>query len=567
MEYIPVRVSDLVRQVNRDIFLPAIQRELVWGTDRIERLFDSIMGDFPIGSFLYWRVDQENRDEWPMYEFIGNFDAEHPHNPKANMTGVMRDITLVLDGQQRISALYIGLKGSYRHFYYRWRTTRLHLNLLKTPVANDEDPEELTFGFSFRENEEASEADELWYPVGRILDFDDAEDAKADVEPLLSSVTENQRQNANKLIGRLHNRVHTMLVGNYYEEKSQDYEKVLQIFVRANSGGQTLEYSDLLLATATAKWETLDARREIHDFTDELNDTGNGYNFGKDFVLKASLYLCESLPIQYKVKNFTRSNLLTIEKNWEVIKESLSVAVRLISRFGFSSKNIVAPLAVLPIAFYLMKRGNKRNSFDTSSALDDAGAQVAIRKWFIFSTLKNAFGSSSDTTLARLREILKASDSSSPFPDIALYQSLGIQPGFSDAEVERLLEYGYQGRYTYLILSLLYPDRDWKDAIFHEDHIFPKTAFQRGTLRRLDYDDARIDSYVSKFNLLPNLQLLTDSENLSKNATPFHEWIETRDDGFKARHLIPTLEAYDMNCFERFFNERAKKLSKALMSL
>jgi hypothetical protein len=71
----------------------------------------------------------------------------------------------------------------------------------------------------------------------------------------------------------------------------------------------------LLLATATAKWETLDARNEIHEFTDSLNKTGTGYAFGKDFVLKASLYLTEDLPVQYKVKNFSRPNLLKIEAN------------------------------------------------------------------------------------------------------------------------------------------------------------------------------------------------------------------------------------------------------------
>ncbi len=157
---------------------------------------------------------------------------------------------------------------------------------------------------------------------------------------------------------------------------------MLQVFVRANSAGQPLEYSDLLLATATAKWETLDARSEIHDFTDSLNEIGNGYGFGKDFVLKACLYLTENLPIQYKVKNFTKKNLRNIEGNWENIKGSLSTTVRLISRFGFTAKNVVAPLALLPIAFYLMKRGNP--SFDTSSKAEDADAQVAIRKWFIF---------------------------------------------------------------------------------------------------------------------------------------------------------------------------------------
>ncbi len=566
MEYSPVRVSDIIRQVNRDLYLPAIQREFVWKPDRIERLFDSIMADFPIGSFLYWRLEQKNKDEWPVYEFIREFDDGSPHNPAANMAGITKDISLVLDGQQRITSLFIGLRGSYRHFFYRWRKTRLYLNLLKPPVPNDDNPEELTYAFEFREGPEPdANHSQLWYPVGRVLDFEDAEDAKSDMKVHLAPLPDDQRENANKLIGRLHNRIHTTLVGNYYQEKSQDYDKVLQVFVRANSAGQPLEYSDLLLATATAKWETLDARSEIHDFTDSLNEIGNGYAFGKDFVLKACLYLSEHLPIQYRVKNFTKTNLRTIEANWEQTKASLAATVRLIARFGFHSKNVVAPLALLPIAFYIMKRGNA--AFDTSSKAEDAEAQVAIRKWFVFSTLKNAFGGSSDTTLTRLRELLIACGPTTPFPSDVLYDSLGIEPRLSDPEIQRILEYAYQGRYTNLVLSLLYPDRDWKDAVFHEDHIFPKSEFHVGSLKKRGYDEAKIQSYVSKYNLLPNLQLLTDSENLSKNATPFEEWIQTRDAAFRGRHLIPDMPAYGFDSFGQFWESRAGLIRAVLRKL
>ncbi len=573
MEYIPIRVSDIIRQINRDIYLPAIQREFVWGTDRIERLFDSIMSDFPIGSFLYWRLEQKNKDEWPVYEFIREFNSEDPHNSPADMAGITKDITLVLDGQQRITSLYIGLKGSYRYFYYRWRKNRLYLDLLKHPKPNDDNPEELTYGFAFRESAEPDgDLQQLWYPVGRILDFEDAEDAKSDMKSKLADLSEEQKENANKLIGRLHNRIHTTLVGNYYLEKSQDYDKVLQVFVRANSGGQTLEYSDLLLSTATAKWETLDARSEIHDFTDDLNQIGNGYKFGKDFVLKACLYLTEAekdgklvgLPIQYKVKNFTKNNLRTIEKNWDKIKESLATTVRLISRFGFNAKNIVAPLALLPIAYYLRKRGN--SSFDVSSKTEDAEAQVEIRKWFVFSTLKNAFGGSSDTTLGRLRELLTACDANTPFPSAALYTSLGIEPRLNDAEIERILGHAYHGRYTNLVLSLLYPDRDWKDAVFHEDHIFPQSEFQVRLLKKRGYDEAKVQSYIAKFNVLPNLQLLTDSENLSKNATPFEDWITTRDAAFRARHLIPEMPSFGFDSFEKFIEKRGALIVEKLKS-
>jgi hypothetical protein len=166
-----------------------------------------------------------------------------------------------------------------------------------------------------------------------------------------------------------------------------------------------------------------------------------------------------------------------------------------------------------------------------------------------------------------LRELLDGCDATTPFPADPLYASLGIEPWLNDAEISRILEYGYQGRYTNLVLSLLYPDRDWKDAVFHENHIFPQAEFSIRALKKRGYDDARIHLYQSKFNILANLQLLTDSENLSKNATPFDEWIRTRDPAFRSRHLIPGLPAYSLDSFEEFIKGRTALIVTALKKL
>ncbi|MBI3825623.1 MAG: DUF262 domain-containing protein [Candidatus Rokubacteria bacterium] len=450
----------MISGINRDYFLPAIQREFVWEPDQIEKLFDSILGDYPIGSFLFWKVDEKNKEEWTTFEFIRQFDKADPHNPEASLKGIARDIFLVLDGQQRMSSLFIGLKGSYRWFHYRWRTEKLYLNLLKRPVPNEADPEELIYQFKFRESSEAKRDDEVWYEVGKILDFDDPEDAKADIKALIAPLAEPDKENANRLIGRLHNKIHTLPTINYYEERSQDYDKVLTVFVRANSAGTPLGYSDLLLSTATAKWEKLNAREEIVKLMDDLNDLGGGdeYKFGKDFVLKASLYLTQDLPIQYKVKNFTRSNLRKIEDNWENIKTYLATTVRLVAKFGYRWENIVAPLALLPISFWLMKKGN--DTFDKSSRRDDVAAQTEVKKWLTLALLKNAFGGSSDTTLKNLRDVLLKITTYKAFPLSELNDALEIEAKLSDAEIEDLLAYKYRGKYTYLVLSLLYPDRD-----------------------------------------------------------------------------------------------------------
>lgn len=568
MSYTPKTISEVVSEyLNRTTYLPAIQREYVWETDAIEKLFDSLMGDYPISSFLFWKIKEENKTEWTAYDFIRDFDQEFPHNNEANVSGINQDIYLVLDGQQRLTSLYIGLKGTYRFFHYSWKKTKLYLNLLKPPVHSD-DPEELTYQFEFRDNDQINPKDtkpQYWYLVGNILNFDDAEEAKKDIKTKLSTFTDDEKDNANSLVGRLHSRIHTAKLLNYYEEKSQDYDKVVEVFIRANTGGKKLEFSDILLSTATAKWRDLNAREEIHSFTDEINKIGGGYTFGKDFVLKGCLYLTDDLPIKYKVKNFNKSNLEKIENNWESIKANIRASVQLINKFGFSDNNLVSTVALLPIALYLKKLGKK--NFVQSSDQDNVNNQIIIQKWLTISLLKNAFGSSSDTILKSLQDVLNGLNDFSIFPYELVNQKLNIQPTFSDSEIGKLLATNYNTKYSYLILSLLYPDRDWKDSRYHEDHIFPKSDFTDNKLRHTGINESSFPFYKQHFNTVSNLQLLTDSENLEKSAKAFDTWFASRDNNFKNRHTIPTIRSYDIRNFSDFISERQKLIKQKLNTI
>jgi len=110
------------------------------------------------------------------------------------------------------------------------------------------------------------------------------------------------------------------------------------------------------------------------------------------------------------------------------------------------------------------------------------------------------------------------------------------EPSFTDNEISRILEYAYAGRYTH-------PDRDWRDPGFHEDHIFPKSEFQVGALKKRGYDESKQRNYLSKCNVLCNLELLTESENLSKNGTPFDQWLQTRDTDFRKLATVGRMAA------------------------
>lgn len=68
--------------------LPAIQREFVWQPGQFIRLFDSLMRDYPINSFLFWRIQDENKYKFQSYKFLPKYKQWYEtHNPEANVEG------------------------------------------------------------------------------------------------------------------------------------------------------------------------------------------------------------------------------------------------------------------------------------------------------------------------------------------------------------------------------------------------------------------------------------------------------------------------------------------------
>lgn len=115
-------------------WLPNIQRPFVWREDQIERLFDSIMREYPIGSLLVWKTKSEIKRR----KFIDNYkqnikltDFYVPEDSKQKM--------LVLDGQQRLQSLFIGLIGSYDK-------KELCINVLSGELVA---PEDIRYKFEF----------------------------------------------------------------------------------------------------------------------------------------------------------------------------------------------------------------------------------------------------------------------------------------------------------------------------------------------------------------------------------------------------------------------------------
>lgn len=182
-----------------------------------------------------------------------------------------------------------------------------------------------------------------------------------------------------------------------------------------------------------------------------------------------------------------------------------------------------------------------------------------IQKWFILNTVRNVFGSAADGTLRQCQEVL-AQYKNKEFPYQKLNEKLFVNASFNEAEINNFLSNTYGTKYSYLLLSLLYPDRDWLDKKYAEDHIFPQSEFTRPKLAKRGYSEEKIQAYLANYNKIVNLELLEETGNKAKNAAPFDEWITSRDENFKKRHLIPTLENYGFDHFLEFVDARKKLL-------
>ena len=117
----PITISDAIARIeSRQYLLPAIQRKFVWSSEQIEVLFDSIMRGYPINTFMLWKVvDNKTKNNYKFYEFLKEYRAFfNDENPYINTKGYP-DFMAVIDGQQRLTSLYLGLKGSYAYLLKR----------------------------------------------------------------------------------------------------------------------------------------------------------------------------------------------------------------------------------------------------------------------------------------------------------------------------------------------------------------------------------------------------------------------------------------------------------------
>ncbi|MFP6087806.1 DUF262 domain-containing protein [Helicobacter pylori] len=552
-------IKEVVDELNVRYFLPDIQREYMWlkkaDEKKIEQLFDSILRGYPIGSFLFWKLqkediaksDEQDSDKlnFQLYQFITNYDERKPHNEKIRIEQIRRDdLYIVLDGQQRLTSLYIGLKGTRTlkkknakiNNPNAYEEKRLYLNLKHQP--NMDNPED-NYQFEFHAQKPENDKKHWWFKVGDILEL----------KSVVNYTREHNLGNEeSELLETLNKAFHDKQLISYFEETEKNLNKVLNIFIRVNSGGVKLSYSDLLMSILTASFSS-DIREKMNKLVDALKEEGFS-NMGQDQVLKTCLLLIGK-DTTFELKNFNKKNIKEIEENWEKITDSIYNAAKLLENFGYA-KYLGSAYILSSLAYFYYKNDNQK--------MDKNDEEQAL-KFVRNAQITSYFTPSTDTKLSAIAHSIKEARTFEAFNhNLAKHQTWPLK--ITNDAIEDLM-CSSSHALVFPILQILYPNLNYKTTTFHIDHIYPKSKFKKEN-EKLDKD------FYECRDHLYNLQLLEGQENSAKKDKDPEVWLkeeyknEQAIEEYKKRNYIdPTLKLEWENIKE-FREKREEAIIKKL---
>lgn len=578
-KYASITIKKAMENIaSNNYLIPAIQRKYVWSSEQVELLFDSIMRGYPINAFMLWKItDHSIKQNYKFYTFIKDYCQHfHEDNPDAPSKLLDKDFYAVIDGQQRMTSLYIGLIGTYRYKKpNKWwidseenlPTRELYLNLVEPNTSGLDN--EMQYSFSFLSKSDLTMYDNTpgyqWFRVGDILKFTTFPEV---YKYLINNNIDDDYAAAT--LTTLWQKIHTEESISFYTIDEQDQNKVLDVFIRANSGGTQLSFSDLLMSISSANWVNHDAKKEIQSARDAIFTFGKpAFMVTQDFILKTILVMC-SEDIRFRLENFSRERVQFFESEWESIKKATINTFNLLDSLGYNESLLRAKNAVIPIAYYLYKFDKSDCILKAQNMIDD---KKAMLKWLNLSIIKGIFGGQSDTVLKKIKSVID-SDSSGHFPYDAIVKAFADDPNknysMDDAFIESLLTEQWGTSTGTIVLNLIYPDEVYQyGKAIAQDHMHPKSFFENEkNLKALNLNDEDMEFYKDKnnYNSILNLQLLNSSLNSSKGDNPLHDWADSN----RIKNIDLLLEpstSLDVKDFRQFIEARRTVLKEKLKNI
>jgi len=471
-------------------WLPNIQRPFVWSEEQIERVYDSILREYPIGSMLIWKTQDDIKhrkfiDNWKDTLNLNDFYVSENGNAKM----------LVLDGQQRIQSLFIGLCGSYNG-------KELFMDILSGDLK---DPEDTRFNFKFLDNRPSFP----WVKFKNLV-FNEKKNREIKgtiIDGIDRELTSDEVDRIDENIDQIRNvfctqeNVLYQVIDSIDKPKSYSENDVVEIFIRANSGGTPLNKSDLMFSLLVSSWD--DVEENMSELLMSLNATG--YKFSRDFILKTFLVLLGK-GSRYNVAKFREEGTRDkIRNEWENIANSVKAIKDFVygNTFLRTDKTIPSYLSLIPLIYFRYKFKSKWNLH-----LAD------YQNYLLRASLTGVFGGTPDNLIDKMIRRINVDN------DFILNEIFGViredNRGL-ELSKEAILGLNYWKKEIHLFFNLWY-GFNYQPSLQNNqpqlDHIFPQSALKKFKLPNPETGVLNIMKYGwAQRDQIANMMLLTAEEN------------------------------------------------------
>jgi len=548
MSYKARTLFRLIEDINSSLFLPHIQRPFVWDEEQMQRLLDSLMRNYPIQTLLFWRTKNEIKARRFMDTIAWDIDL-HDYYDRAKSAADVEKV-FVLDGQQRLQTLYALFSGCVMSANGEVpREVYIDITTGHTP-----DDTGLLYNIGFF----AEQPGLPWYRLRNLLgkdsqktpdqiydELNDALDKLLDKDKEQPRARERQVQrNIIQLVSILREERHFWVQELDGVANDYTYQRVLDIFVRVNSGGTKLDAADLMFAAMKAEWSEIE--ENVEEIVDLLND--GRLSFDKNLVLKCIIVAmgrgAELQPTKFTDKDGA-ALLKDVQENWprlegafEQLRDFVLHELQL-----YSDKVIRSYNSFVPIFDYLYHnpKPNERS-------------RQLMRGYYYKSQLFNWYGARTDQIINALHRSVGQMN----LPEFPLVEIKGRLRG---ATMELGREHLDEARLRFILLNLIYVDQfgrgpfnvQFKGNAPHIDHIYPQSM-----LRRLQVPSEEIHS-------LGNFRFVGATDNIRKRAElPDKYFARLKRDGINIKgHLMleeeandPSLLKFDIPTYRQFRRRR-----------
>lgn len=300
-------IPDIINEINDRIFLPGLQREFVWDPSQIENFFDSLIREYPVGIITIWKTQSSSIENYTTYNFLESYVASDHYPPKKvqqrfeqynDEAEVESAEFLIIDGQQRLNSIYIGVCGKITEYTggagrksseaKNWESKKLSINLFGHPshegneIAGDYQFEFRSTGDLGGEDNSGYEQNDgehrLWVPVeefwsgnhdnGYPVDSENLKDEIIDPSisraPITNEATEDHELDyIAETVGR--NLINSILDAELNTKNvKKDRSEIPEIFQRLNKEGERAQRYQLFLSELMTRWPYLKESEKIN---------------------------------------------------------------------------------------------------------------------------------------------------------------------------------------------------------------------------------------------------------------------------------------------------------------